>query len=35
MTRDRMMSPEDYREFGVKCNIPIKTASYSDEEWYI
>jgi len=32
MTRDRMMSPEDYREFGVKCNIPIKTASYSEED---
>ena len=31
MTKDRMMSPEDYKEFGVKCNIPIKTASYSDE----
>jgi len=31
MTKDRMMSREDYQEFGVKCNIPIKTASYSDE----
>ena len=20
MTRDRMMSPEDYKEFGIKCN---------------
>lgn len=32
MTRDRMMSPEDYKEFGIKCNIPIKTASYSEED---
>ena len=31
MTKDRMMSAEDYKEFGIKCNIPIKTASYSDE----
>ena len=31
ITKDKMMSPEDYKEFGNKCNIPIKTASYSDE----
>ena len=32
MTKDKMMGKEDYREFGLRCNIPIKTASYSDED---
>ena len=32
ITKDKMMSREDYREFGLRCNIPIKTASYSDED---
>ena len=32
ITKDKMMSKEDYREFGMRCNIPIKTASYSDED---
>ena len=32
MTKERMMKPEDYKEFGQKCGIPIKTASYSSED---
>ena len=32
ITKDKMMSREDYREFGLRCNIPIKTASHSDED---
>jgi len=32
MTKEKMMKPEDYREFGQKCGIPIKTASYSSED---
>jgi len=32
MTREKMMSPADYKEFGKKCNIPIKTAKYSNED---
>ena len=32
VTKDKMMSKEDYREFGLRCNIPIKTASYSNED---
>tara|TARA_R100000654_G_scaffold3322_1_gene11324 strand:+ start:1559 stop:3067 length:1509 start_codon:yes stop_codon:yes gene_type:complete len=32
MTREKMMSPSDYKEFGKKCNIPIKTAKYSNED---
>ena len=32
ITKDKMMSKEDYREFGLRCNIPIKTASYSNED---
>ena len=32
VTKDKMMSKEDYREFGLRCNIPIKTASHSDED---
>ncbi len=26
------MRPQDYKDFGIKCGIPIKTASYSDED---
>ena len=32
MTREKMMKTEDYREFGQKCGIPIKTAKYSIED---
>src|SRR5210317_372798 len=32
MSKERMMKPEDYKEFGEKCGIPIKTASYSSED---
>lgn len=32
ITKDKMMGKEDYREFGLRCNIPIKTASYSNED---
>ena len=31
MSREKMMSSSDYKEFGVKCGIPIKTAKYSQE----
>ena len=27
-----MMKTEDYKEFGQKCGIPIKTAKYSAED---
>ena len=26
------MGPHDYREFGIKCGIPIKTTSFSNED---
>ena len=26
------MGPEDYKEFGEKCGIPIKTAKFSDSD---
>ena len=32
MTKEKMMKPEDYKEFGKKCGIPIKTASYSADD---
>ena len=32
MTREKMMSASDYKEFGKKCNIPIKTAKYSNDD---
>jgi len=32
MTKEKMMKTEDYREFGQKCGIPIKTAKYSSED---
>jgi len=32
MSKEKMMKKEDYKEFGVKCGIPIKTATYSEED---
>jgi len=32
MTKEKMMKTEDYKEFGKKCGIPIKTAKYSSED---
>ena len=32
MAREKMMSSSDYKEFGKKCNIPIKTAKYSNDD---
>ena len=32
MTKEKMMKQEDYKEFGQKCGIPIKTAKYSSED---
>ena len=32
MTKEKMMKVEDYKEFGQKCGLPIKTAKYSDED---
>ena len=32
MTKEKMMKIEDYKEFGQKCGIPIKTAKYSTED---
>ena len=32
MMKEKMMQPEDYREFGEKCGIPIKTAKYSTDD---
>ena len=32
MTKEKMMKSEDYREFGQRCGLPIKTAKYSDED---
>ena len=32
MTKEKMMKSEDYKEFGQKCGIPIKTAKYSAED---
>jgi len=32
MTKEKMMQEQDYKEFGVKCNIPIKVARYSEED---
>ena len=32
MSREKMMSSSDYKEFGKKCNIPIKTAKYSNDD---
>jgi DNA helicase-2/ATP-dependent DNA helicase PcrA len=32
MTKEKMMSASDYKEFGQKCGIPIKTAKFSTED---
>ena len=32
MTKEKMMKVEDYKEFGQKCGIPIKTAKFSNED---
>ena len=32
MTKEKMMKTEDYKEFGQKCGIPIKTAKFSNED---
>ena len=32
MSKEKMMKIEDYREFGQKCGIPIRTANYSAED---
>ena len=32
MTKEKMMGYEDYKEFGEKCGIPIKTAKFSDSD---
>ena len=30
--KEQVMKSQDYREFGLKCGIPIKTAMHSDED---
>jgi DNA helicase-2/ATP-dependent DNA helicase PcrA len=30
--KEQVMKAQDYREFGLKCGIPIKTARHSDED---
>ena len=30
--KEQVMKPQDYREFGLKCGIPIKTAWYNDTD---
>ena len=32
MTKEKMLGAEDYKEFGKKCGIPIKTAKFSDSD---
>ena len=32
MNKERVMKHADYRDFGLRCGIPIKTAWYSDED---
>ena len=32
MVKEKMMQPEDYKEFGEKCGIPIKTAKFSTDD---
>ena len=32
MTKEKMMDANDYKEFGEKCGIPIKTAKFSDSD---
>jgi len=32
MTKEKMLGADDYREFGEKCGIPIKTAKFSESD---
>lgn len=32
MSKEKMLKPEDYKEFGQKCGIPIKTANFSEND---
>ena len=32
ITKEKMMGADDYREFGIKCGIPIKTTSFSNDD---
>ena len=32
LKKERVMKTQDYREFGLKCGIPIKTAWYNDTD---
>ena len=32
MTKEKMMRPEDYKEFGEKCGIPIKSTKFSESD---
>ena len=32
MSKEKMLKSEDYKEFGQKCGIPIKTANFSDND---
>ena len=32
MTKEKMMKVDDYKEFGKKCGIPIKTAKFSNDD---
>ena len=32
ITKEKMMGFDDYREFGIKCGIPIKTTSFSNDD---
>ena len=32
MVKEKMMGRDNYKEFGQKCGIPIKTASYSESD---
>jgi len=32
MTKEKIMSPDNYFDFGKKCGIPIKVAKYSSED---
>ncbi len=32
VTKEKMMGPLEYKEFGIKCGIPIKTAKFSTDD---
>ena len=32
VTKEKMMGPAEYKEFGIKCGIPIKTAKFSTDD---